>query len=96
MQIGVMRVAGDAGAGTTVLRIRTHWPGLELREAPGDWTVVDGLLHLSVSAEFAHVRVSFVRSRQPDCEDRWPVEYDIDVALVPSDRELSVGPAARR
>jgi len=88
--IGVMRLVGDAGAGVTMLRIRPNVPGFELVEAPGRWTVVDGLVHLPVPADLMRVRVTFAKSYQPGCDVGRPVEYEIDVALVPSDRELPV------
>ncbi|HEX7600792.1 MAG TPA: hypothetical protein VF316_04265, partial [Polyangiaceae bacterium] len=65
MSIGVTRMPVDAGAGVTVLRLRPDAPGAELVEANVPWTVVDGLVQLSVPAKVEQVAVSFARMNQP-------------------------------
>jgi hypothetical protein len=87
--LGVTRVPGDAGAGVTVLRLRPDARGVEILGATVPWTVVDGLVHLSVPGKIEHVSVSFAWPKRLDCE-QGPVQFEVDVALVPRDQELSV------
>ena len=88
--LGVTRVAGDAGAGVTVLRIRPDARGTEIVDSNVRWTVVDGLVQLSVPAKVEHVAVSFAWPKRFDCDRGAPAEFLFEVALVPRDDELSV------